>query len=126
MRPRQSAGEPEEESCPWTSGKEKWPSTRNGVNAQQKLKHMARPDHLGIIAQGIDAWRDWRAANRSTCPDRRRGALSGANLSEADLREANLSATNLSEADLRGADLSRANLTGANLNGADISKADLA
>ena len=46
--------------------------------------------------------------------------LSGADLSEADLRWANLSGANLSGANLRWA-----NLSGANLSGADLSKADL-
>ena len=51
--------------------------------------------------------------------------LSGANLSEANLREADLSEANLREANLSGADLSGANLREADLIGANLSEADL-
>ena len=51
--------------------------------------------------------------------------LSGADLSDADLRRADLSGANLRRADLRRADLSGANLSGADLRRADLSDADL-
>jgi hypothetical protein len=56
--------------------------------------------------------------------------LSGANLSDANLRDADLSGANLrganlSDANLSGADLSGANLSDANLRGANLSGADL-
>ena len=51
--------------------------------------------------------------------------LSGADLSDADLRRANLSGADLRRANLSGADLRRANLRRANLSGADLSDADL-
>ena len=51
--------------------------------------------------------------------------LSGADLSDADLRRADLSGADLSDADLRRADLRRANLSGADLSDADLRRADL-
>jgi Pentapeptide repeats (8 copies) len=96
---------------------------------------MADQEHLQIISEGIDAWNEWRKKNPELKPD-----LSGANLSDADLRKANLSGTHLVQADLsetdlkwadlRGADLSEANLWDAvlchaNLRGANLSKVDL-
>ena len=95
---------------------------RSGV-----LKCMASPEHLGIIAQGIDVWRDWRASNRSICPDLSGADLSGANLTGANLTGGHLifSTANLSRADLSGANLSRVNLSGANLSGAHPIEANL-
>ena len=57
--------------------------------------------------------------------DGERAILSGADLSEADLREADLSGADLSEADLREADLSEADLREAGLSGANLREADL-
>jgi len=54
-----------------------------------------------------------------------RADLSGANLSEADLRWADLSWANLRGADLRWANLSGANLRGADLSWANLSEANL-
>ncbi|MBR8025200.1 pentapeptide repeat-containing protein [Burkholderia cenocepacia] len=51
--------------------------------------------------------------------------LSGANLRGSDLSGANLSDANLSGANLRGSDLSGANLSGANLSGANLRGSDL-
>ena len=68
-------------------------------------------------------------------PNGERAYLSGAYLSEANLREADLSMANLRRADLSGAnlrevdlcgaDLSEANLREANLHGANLREADL-
>ena len=51
--------------------------------------------------------------------------LSGANLSGADLSDANLRCANLSDADLSDADLRRADLSDADLSDADLRRADL-
>ena len=51
--------------------------------------------------------------------------LSGADLSDANLRCANLSGANLSGADMSGANLRCADMSGANLSGADMSDANL-
>jgi len=51
--------------------------------------------------------------------------LSGANLSNADLKLAYLAGANLSDADLSGAKLQYANLRGATLTGANLENADL-
>jgi TIR domain/Pentapeptide repeats (8 copies) len=97
---------------------------------------MANDEHVAILKKGVDAWNEWRRReNESLWPD-----LSGADLTEADLRGANLTdarlfladlhGADLTEADLRGADLheaklTEANLTGADLNGAYLNGADL-
>ena len=81
---------------------------------------MAKRAHLRILKQGVDAWNQWRAENRSTVPD-----LEGANLFDINLRAANLRETMLPGADLIWADLREADLTGADLTGADLRSADL-
>lgn len=91
---------------------------------------MANPDHLNIIAQGVDVWNKWRRENPDITPD-----LSTADLREADLTEIDLTAANLrgvdfsfaylTKAGLREAELSKADLTGADLTHTDLSKANL-
>ena len=54
-----------------------------------------------------------------------RANLSGADLSDANLRGAYLRGADLSDADLRGANLRGADLSGANLRGANLRGADL-
>lgn len=58
-------------------------------------------------------------------PDGQRANLSGADLSEVNLRGADLRSADLSYAYLSGFDLSEANLRGADLHSADLSEADL-
>lgn len=106
---------------------------------------MANQQHLDILKQGKEAWRQWRRKNPdeqldfkeanlrgvdlnglNLCYADFRGAnLSKADLSVADLYHADLSYSNLREANLWGADLTDADLRGANLTGADLRKADL-
>jgi uncharacterized protein YjbI with pentapeptide repeats len=91
---------------------------------------MANEGHLARLQQGVEAWNQWREANRGIQPD-----LSRANLTQADLSEAYLSGVNLMQASLTGAKLSGAylseaylsgaNLTGAILSGTDLTGADL-
>ena len=91
---------------------------------------MADPKQVELLTQDVDAWNQWREKNPRLHPD-----LSGADLTDADLRVADLVAAdlsgtrfvmaNLSGADLREADLSGANLVGARLVGVDIEDADL-
>jgi uncharacterized protein YjbI with pentapeptide repeats len=91
---------------------------------------MANEGHLKIVKQGVEAWNEWRAANRDIKPDLGGANLHGANLSGADLGHANLSRAILSGVGLKGAilsfaDLLTANLSGANLRGTNLSGADL-
>jgi uncharacterized protein YjbI with pentapeptide repeats len=86
---------------------------------------MANEGHLARLQQGVEAWNQWREANRGIQPD-----LSRANLTQADLSEAYLSGVNLMQASLTGAKLSgaylsEAYLSGANLSGAILSGTDL-
>jgi uncharacterized protein YjbI with pentapeptide repeats len=78
---------------------------------------MANEEHLVRLKQGVEAWNQWRAANRDIQPD-----LSRVNFMEADL---SVSKAYLSGANLTGAYLSEAYLSGANLAGANLSRADL-
>lgn len=57
------------------------------------------------MSQGSSVWNDWRKKNPDVRPNFVRADLSGANLSDCDLRQ-----TFLFEANLSGANLSRANL----------------
>jgi uncharacterized protein YjbI with pentapeptide repeats len=87
-------------------------------------------EHLKLLKQGVEVWKQWREENPDIRPGLRgahlRGAaLRGANLAGADLNEADLNGAHLHEADLRGADLNGANLRGACLSQADLSGAHL-
>lgn len=73
-----------------------------------------------ILARGVTAWNDWRAANPTEKP-----RLEEADLSELDLTGVNLAEADLRNADLYGSDLSRANLKMADLSGSDLSSARL-
>jgi uncharacterized protein YjbI with pentapeptide repeats len=91
---------------------------------------MADEEHLKILEQGVEAWNQWRAENRSMRPNLNKARLSGANLSGAnlsrvELRGADLSAANLSAANLEAVDLSRAVLGRANLEDAHLRRANL-
>jgi TIR domain/Pentapeptide repeats (8 copies) len=106
---------------------------------------MANDEHVALLKQGVEAWKEWRDHLRAAdlhvadldvhVADLSGADLSGAQLKEADLRMANLNGANLNRAqllganllgaDLSGAQLQKANLNGANLNGADLSMADL-
>ena len=46
---------------------------------------MANKEHLARLNKGVEAWNQWREANRDIKPD-----LTGADLSGADLHEVNL------------------------------------
>lgn len=81
---------------------------------------MANDEHLNILDQGKDVWRQWRGQNREIKPD-----FSGADFRRADFMDMDLRGANLSGAILAGANLSGANLLGANLRGADLRGANL-
>jgi uncharacterized protein YjbI with pentapeptide repeats len=86
---------------------------------------MGNPEHLKILKQGIEAWKEWRRQYPSLRPDLTEADLIGANLTGANLIGADLSRVDLSQADLSGASLTEADLTEANLIEADLSRADL-
>ena len=91
---------------------------------------MAKPEHLDILKQGVEAWNQWRPENPEIQPELADADLKGAilafaNLCEADLKGANLFMTDLREADLRGATLAFANLREADLSGAYLREAEL-
>jgi uncharacterized protein YjbI with pentapeptide repeats len=91
---------------------------------------MANREHRAKILGGVEAWNDWRTANREIIPDLREANLNGAFLTgallgRADLRWANLIGANLRRAFLAEANLSGVHITGANLGEADLSGADL-
>lgn len=101
---------------------------------------MANEEQRKMLAQGVQAWNEWRRSHFGELIDLRdsdlrlvnfRGAnflgayLSGADFRGAKLREADFHEADLRGADLRGADLRDANLRDADLNGVDLSGADL-
>jgi uncharacterized protein YjbI with pentapeptide repeats len=123
------------------------------VNISDLAKQIATQAHVeqfNRLQEGVQAWNDWRQQNPETdiellgieCS---LAYLSGANLSDADLRQSqlveadlsganfvaacligiNLYMSNLSGSDLRGADLRLANLSGSDLRGADLRLANL-
>jgi Pentapeptide repeats (8 copies) len=46
---------------------------------------MGNPEHLKILKQGIEAWKEWRRQYPSIRPNLTEADLIGANLSRADL-----------------------------------------
>lgn len=86
---------------------------------------MANSQHMAVLAQGAQAFNQWRQENPGLTPD-----LSGADLNSAILNQVNLRGAVLSGADLewthlQGADLREAILVGASLQGAFLGGADL-
>lgn len=81
---------------------------------------MANPEHLEILAQGVEVWTDWREGNREIVPD-----LSGADLNHEDFSEADFSGVDLSGAKLIGTEFGESDLSGADLSGADLTCANL-
>lgn len=96
---------------------------------------MANPEHLEILAQGVEVWNAWRRQpvedkDEDDTPDLSGADLSGVALSEVDfsftaLRGADLEDADLEDADLSGAELAVAKLSGARLGGADLAGANL-
>ena len=85
---------------------------------------MANPEHLKILKQGVDAWKEWRRANPGMIPDLEEADLREAHLRWADFTSANLGGADFSAAGLRWAEVTVANLRGAGFHGADLSQAD--
>lgn len=83
-------------------------------------KHVANPEHLAVLKQGVAGWNAWRATNPHILPD-----LKQADLSKIDLRDANLQGADLHLAFLNGAKLQRAELRQATLQQADLQEANL-
>jgi uncharacterized protein YjbI with pentapeptide repeats len=86
---------------------------------------MANAEHLEILKEGVEAWKQWRAKNKDTRPDLSGADLSGADLRGSDLGHADLRQAILMKANLMWADLMGTNLTGANLNHANLREATL-
>ncbi len=95
---------------------------------------MANPEHLAILAKGVEAWNAWRREHPEVGfikrvhlveADLRHLRLVGANLSFANLTSANLTGAYLPKADLTGAMLSRAKMITTILCGANLCKANL-
>jgi hypothetical protein len=91
---------------------------------------MANPEHLQIIAQGIEVWNNWRKKIDNIRPDLKGGDFSDCdfshgNFAETDFRNANLSDAYLPNADLFAANLYKANLTNAYLEAANLTGANL-
>jgi very-short-patch-repair endonuclease len=86
---------------------------------------MANDEHLAILKQGKEVWKEWRDENPDVTPDLFRTDLRGANLIGANLIGANLSGANLRGAELFMADLFMANLSEANLSEADLERSQV-
>jgi hypothetical protein len=86
---------------------------------------MANEEHLARLKQGVDAWNQWREANRNIGPNLSQANLSVMNLIEVNLARADLAGANLREANLHGADFTEANLREADLSWVDLTGADL-
>ncbi|MDQ2902219.1 MAG: pentapeptide repeat-containing protein [Chloroflexota bacterium] len=101
---------------------------------------MANQEQLDLLAQGVEAWNQWKTDTRETAPAPKWNLSYDADLSDADLSGVNLDGVNLGKVDLSGAncagthlvgaclaeaELAEANFTGATLTGADLSGANV-
>jgi uncharacterized protein YjbI with pentapeptide repeats len=86
---------------------------------------MANQEHLDILAEGVEAWNEWRKKNPDVRPDLIGAHLSNANLRDADFGGANLSGARLDDANLVEAQLISANLRSASLIDARLTRAYL-
>jgi hypothetical protein len=92
---------------------------------------MANPEHLAILEKGVEAWNQWRGANRTVDVNLHAANLPGKNLSRIDFSQVDLTESNLTDAclwnaDMRGVMLARAVLEGADLEAADLSHIGIA
>lgn len=100
---------------------------------------MANPEHLEILARGIEVWNKWRETNPTIQPNLAGAELAnglfrnvnlgfancnGTNLREANLTAASLFSTNLTFANLRDTNLTRSHLFSTNLEGALLERAN--
>ncbi len=86
---------------------------------------MANEEHIKLLKQGVNEWNEWRKLNLNIRPD-----LSGANLSNTDLKGFNLIGVNFNKANLSGinldaADIDAADFRGTNLYGVDLCNRNL-
>ncbi|MFZ0959623.1 MAG: toll/interleukin-1 receptor domain-containing protein [Terriglobia bacterium] len=91
---------------------------------------MPNQEHLRILKEGVDAWKEWRLENAGINPGLWGADLAGADLRWADFMGANLCGANLQGTDLRwtclvGADLRGTNIEGVELREAYLNRADL-
>jgi uncharacterized protein YjbI with pentapeptide repeats len=87
---------------------------------------MAETEHLEVLAQGVEAWNDWRAHHPDVDePDFSFSRLPVDDLNGANLARANLRGVIASGVSLRGADLSGASLIHTHLNDSDLEGANL-
>jgi uncharacterized protein YjbI with pentapeptide repeats len=86
---------------------------------------MANPEHVAMLAEGVDAWNHWRRDHLLIRPDLANADLHGNDYDNYDLREVDLSCANLRSTSFLKAALSSANLSGVDLCGATLSHTDL-
>ncbi len=70
---------------------------------------MANPEHAEVFSRGVDAWNEWRSSNPATRPD-----LSGAELTDLNMRAVDLSGALLEKTDFSRSFLGEIDLRGAN------------
>lgn len=86
---------------------------------------MAKPAHLEILRQGVNAWNKWRDNNPKLIPDLqaadlREYDLVGIDFSKMNLLKTNLQGVNLRQSNLQDSDLTETNLQGANFDSANL------
>ena len=86
---------------------------------------MANPEHLRILAQGVESFNEWKRINYAIVTDLSRTSFAGENLANVDLRKTYLQEANFSGANLRRSDLSGADLSFVDFSYADLREADL-
>ncbi len=86
---------------------------------------MADPEHVDLVARGVEVWNAWREAHPQIQPDLAEADLSGVALKRANLRFTDLGRARLCRADLRGANLYRACADDVDMTGARLTSAIL-
>ncbi|MEO6891703.1 MAG: pentapeptide repeat-containing protein [Ktedonobacteraceae bacterium] len=87
---------------------------------------MANQEQLDLLAQGVEAWNQWKTDTRETAPAPKWNLSYDADLSDADLSGVNLDGINLGKVNLAGANFAGASLLGACLAEAELAEANFA
>ncbi|MGB0561163.1 MAG: pentapeptide repeat-containing protein [Spirulinaceae cyanobacterium] len=76
---------------------------------------MANPEHLEILAQGVEVWNEWREQNPGIRPDLKTSSLQNIELQGVNFQFVNLQRVNFQNTSLQNSSCRFANFKGANL-----------
>lgn len=89
------------------------------------MSAVANEEHVRKLAEGVDAWNEWRRTSEGRVPDLAGAVFNGREFPGFDLSQAILKNTRFRNANLTGANLQHADARGAHFEGANLTSADL-